>query len=365
MTGSAERPAPRQTTALLGHDAAERVFFDTWNTGRMHHAWLLAGSHGIGKATLAFRVARFVLAQGEAVGTGLFDGSPPLSDGLAIPGDHRVSRQVASGGHPDLLTVERSVNPQTGRLRGEIVVDDVRRLSSFLGLTTAAGAWRVVVVDVADEMNRNAANALLKRLEEPPPRTLFLLVSHRPGRLLPTIRSRCRMLNLSALSEDHVVALLSNLAPDLSGKDAAAVARLADGSIGRAVALADTGGLALYRELVGLLAQGSGLDIRAVHALAGRVGRAGAEESFDLLGQLIDRWLSGMILGPARGAMPPDVVAGEGVAAQALRARGKLADWLEVWEKMARLFSQAGRASLDRKQVVINAFLTLRAAARG
>jgi DNA polymerase-3 subunit delta' len=214
-------------------------------------------------------------------------------------------------------------------------------------------------------MNRNAANALLKGLEEPPPQSLFLVVSHRPGRLLPTIRSRCRVLNLSALSEDRLVALLSDHAPGVSGEEAVAIARLSDGSIGRALALADTGGLELYRELVGLLAQGAGLDIKAVHALGGRVGRAGAEASFDMLGQLIDRWLSGMILGRARGAMPPDVVQGEGAAATELWARSNLANRLEVWEKVARLFSRAGSANLDRKQVVINAFLTLQAAARG
>jgi DNA polymerase-3 subunit delta' len=362
MTGHTDRPAPRQTTVLFGHEAAEQALRDAWDSGRMHHAWMLAGPRGIGKATLAFRTARFVLASGAG---DLFADSMPSSGGLAISGDHPVSRQVASGGHPDLLTVERSVNPKTGKLRGEIVVDDVRRLSSFLALTTAAGAWRAVVVDVADEMNRNAANALLKGLEEPPPRTLFLLVSHRPGRLLPTIRSRCRLLSLPALGEDLVVTLLSQLAPGLSAEHAAGIARLSDGSIGRALTLADTGGLELYRELVGLLTRGGNLDIKAVHALAGRVGRAGAEESFDMLGQLVDRWLSGMILSRARGTMPPDVVEGEGVAAQAIRARSNLANWLEVWEKVARLFSQAGRANLDRKQVVINAFLTLQAAAGG
>ena len=147
MTVDTERPAPRQTTVLLGHEAAEQALRDAWDSGRMHHAWMLAGPRGIGKATLAFRAARFVLASGEG---GLFADSPPSAAGLEIPEGHPVSRQVASGGHPDLLTVERSVNPKTGKLRGEIVVDDVRRLSSFLALTTAAGAWRTVVVDVAE-----------------------------------------------------------------------------------------------------------------------------------------------------------------------------------------------------------------------
>ncbi len=362
MNDREPRPTPRQTYDLLGHAAAERAFLDSWDSGRMHHAWLLAGPRGIGKATLAYRIARFVLAAGGA--PSLLEDPQPAGDGLAIAADHPIARQVAGGGHPDLLTVERSVNPKSGKLRGEIVVEDVRRLSSFLALTTAASAWRVVVVDVADEMNRNAANALLKGLEEPPLRTLFLLVSHRPGRLLPTIRSRCRVLSLSALDEDQVVTLLPSFCPGLAEEETLAVARLSDGSIGRALALADAGGAALYRELVGLLADGGRFDVKAVHALAGRVGRAGAEESFDLLGQLIERWLAGAILGPARGAMPPEVVDGEAAAALALRSRSNLANWLEVWEKVARLFSQAGSANLDRKQVVINVFLMLQAAAR-
>lgn len=287
MTAGTDRPTPRQTTVLLGHEAAEGTFLAAWNSGRMHHAWLLGGPRGIGKATLAFRIARFVLAADDR--GGLLAGAAPHADSLAIPDSHPVSRQVGNGSHPDLLTVERSVNPQLGKLRAEIGVDDVRRVSSFLSLTTAAGAWRVVVVDAADEMNRNAANALLKRLEEPPPRTLFLLVAHRPGRLLPTIRSRCRVLQLSTLGEGQLITLLATLAPGLPDGDALAIAGLADGSIGHALALADVGGLDLYRELVGLLTKPAGLEIRAVHALAGKVGRSGAEASFDMLGQLLDR----------------------------------------------------------------------------
>ncbi len=362
MSDHPERPTPRQNTALLGHAPAEQVFLNSWKSGRLQHAWLLAGPRGIGKATLAFRIARFVLAAGEHAG--LFEGAQPPADDLALPVDHPVERQVASGGHPDLLTVERSVNPKTGKLRGEIVVEDVRRLSSFLALTTAAGAWRVAIVDTADEMNRNAANALLKGLEEPPARTLFLLVSHCPGSLLPTIRSRCRVLNLTALGEERVVRLLAVHRPDLSGEEVLAVARLSDGSVGRALALADAGGAALYRDLVGLLSQAGRLDIKGVHALAGKVGRPGADESFDILGQLVDRWLSGVVLGTARGVMPAEVVNGETAAALAWRSRSNLANWLEVWEKVARLFSQAGSANLDRKQVVINVFLTLQAVVR-
>jgi len=363
MRAAIERPTPRQTTTLLGHEAAERAFLSAWQAGRVHHAWLLGGPRGIGKATLAFRIARYVLAAAD--GAGLFGGAAQSSESLAIPEDHPVVRLVGNGSHPDLLTITRSVNPQTGKLRAEIGVDDVRQGAAFLALTTAAGTWRVVVVDAADEMNRNAANALLKRLEEPPPRTLFLLVAHRPGRLLPTIRSRCRVLGLPALTEDRLITLLSAFLPDLPGEDAMAIARLSDGSVGRALALADSGGLQLYRELIGLLARSGEVDIRSVHALAGKVAQSGTEDSFELLGQLLERWLCRTIAGSSRSGAATDAIEGAGAAAFVLRCRSNLANWLEVWEKVARLFSQAGSVNLDRKQVVISAFLTLHAVVQG
>jgi len=363
MSVAGKKCAPRAAQRLLGHEVAERTFLEAWNAGRLHHAWLLAGPRGIGKATLAYRIARFVLAQG-VVGGGLFGDATPAAD-LDISPDHPIARRVASGGHSDLLTVERSVNMRTGKLRGEIVVDDVRRLSSFLALTTGEGQWRAVVVDVADELNRSAANALLKGLEEPPPRTLFLLVSHMPGGLLPTIRSRCRKLALAPLPEAVVTDLLSEMQPELASDDARTLTRLAEGSIGQALVLAESGGLGLYRELVGLLSGLDRLDVHALHALGDRVGRTGAEDGFVLLGRLLDDWLSGMIRARARGSEPREVVPGEGAAARRLFARGSLAKWLEVWENVSRLFSQAGSANLDRKQVVVSAFLALEQAVRG
>lgn len=365
MTADDESYSPRRTTELFGHEAAEKTLLDSWNSGRMPHAWLIAGRHGIGKATLAYRVARFVLSQGAGQGEGLFGEGPMAAASLAVDPAHPVCRQINASGHPDMLTIERSINPSTKKLRGEIVVDDVKRLSSFLSLTTAAGEWRVVIVDAADEMNRNAANALLKGLEEPPAKTLFLLIGHAPGRLLPTIRSRCRMLNLSPLPEATVVELLSRRVPDLAAADARDLARLAQGSVGEALALADAGGLELYREMVRLFAQLDRLDVKAVHALGTKMGRAGADESFHTLARLVDRWLADMLLGQARGTMAPEIVEGEGETARRLWTRGGLANWLEVWEKVTRLFSQADSANLDRKQVVISAFLTMEAAARG
>lgn len=365
MMAESEANNPRGTMRLVGHETAEKALLESWNSGRMPHAWLITGRRGIGKATLAYRVARFVLAQESGRAGGLFGEEPLAADSLAVDASHRVCAQINAGGHPDMFTIERSINPNTKKPRTEIVVDDVARLSYFLSLTTAAGDWRVVVVDAADEMNRNAANALLKGLEEPPANTLFLLVSHAPGRLLRTIRSRCRALALSPLSDATVIDLLARHAPDLPAADAGPLARLAQGSLGEALTLAEGGGLELYRDMVGLFARLDRLDIKAVHGLGAKLGRPGAEDSFRTLARLVDRWLAGMLLGQARGVMPNDIVDGEGETARWLCTRGGLANWLAVWEKVGSLFSQADRANLDRKQVVISAFLMLEAAARG
>jgi len=196
-------PGPRQAERLVGHDAALAAFHAAWRGGRLHHAWLIGGPPGIGKATLAFRIARWVLA-----------GGPETDASLALPPSHPAFRKVAIGSHPDLAVLERSENTKTGRMRTEIVVDDVRTLASFLRLTPAESDWRVAIVDPADDLNREAANALLKILEEPPPRALVLLVAHAPGRLLPTIRSRCRRLMLRPLAEAEVAALLGSFTPE-------------------------------------------------------------------------------------------------------------------------------------------------------
>jgi DNA polymerase-3 subunit delta' len=352
---------PRQNTALRGHEAAERVLLDAANSGRLAHAWIFAGPRGIGKATLAYRFARYLLAGGDAAGGGLFGDAPET---LAIDADHPVSRRVASGGHSDLFTVERTENPQTKNLRTEIVVDDVRRATEFLRLTPGEGTWRVVIVDAADEMNRAAANAILKMLEEPPPATVFLLVSHAPGRLLPTIRSRCRMLPLQPLGREIVMELLGEYRPALEAHERATLADLAAGSIGEAIALADAGGLALYREMVKLLGSVDRLNIEAVHALGDRLARAGNATAYETFARMLSDWLSRLARETARDAPMAEIVPGESEAAANFGGKPRLAQTLAVWEKVSRLLSQADSANLDRKQVVVSAFLALQAAVK-
>ncbi len=347
-------PAPRENPDLIGHEVAERELLAAWRSGRLPHGWLICGPRGIGKATLAFRFARFVLAGGAG------------PDSLAIDEDDPVFRRVASAGHSDLMTLERTINPDTKRLRSVIVVDDVRAVGRFLGLTAGEGEWRAVVVDAADEMNENAVNALLKMLEEPPARTLLLLVAHAPGRLPATIRSRCRRLALDRLPDEAVSGLLSRLAPELADDDAAALARLSEGSIGRAIGLAEAEGLALYRTLLALLQTVPGTDVVALHAFADRLAGRDAESDYRTAMTLLTWWIARMVGAGARGVALPgaEIVPGEQGCAERLIGLGGVEQWMEVWEKVTRLIAQADSINLDRKQVVLGAFHAMERAAR-
>jgi DNA polymerase-3 subunit delta' len=354
-------PAPRENPVLLGHEAAEAALLQAYSSGRLPHAWLLAGPRGIGKATLAFRFARYLFAEGSA--GGLHAATAPAA--LAVAPDHPVFRRVASGGHADLLVVERGIDPKRKKLRSEIVVDDTRAIAGFLRLTPAEGSWRVVVVDGADMMNRNAANALLKILEEPPKRAVLLLVSDNPGRLLATIRSRCRILALKPLAQPVVLSALEHYRPDLGSGPRAVLAQLADGSIGQALDLAAAGGVGLYQSLVTLIGGLPSLDVAALHALADRVQRGDGEAAFRLLTELLPGWVARMVALAAGGADGKRAaLPGEAETMRRLAARRGLDQWVEVWEKLTHLFAQADSVNLDRKQVVLNAFFALGEAAR-
>lgn len=354
-----EIPTPRDTMTLVGHSATEKTFLDAWNSGRLAHAWLLTGPKGIGKATLAYRIARFVLAQGGGgQGGGLFGGAP---DTLDIGADHAVTRRIAAGGHADLKVVERGYSDdKKTKLKTEIVIDDVRGIGAFMALTPAEGGWRVVIIDSADEMNRNAANAVLKVLEEPPRNALMLLISHSPGRLLPTIRSRCRRLALNPLSEQSVGGLLANHRPDLPPEDVLALSRLAEGSVGKSLALAEEGGLDLYRELMTMLGALPKLDVPTLHAFSDRVARPDAEAAWRTVTELLGWWLARLIrAGGRQGRGMSEVVSGESALMNRLLSAADLERWLEVWEKVSSLFARTDAINLDRKQAMLTAFLAI------
>lgn len=357
-SGAAAAPAPRENALLLGQEAAEAALLQAYNAGRVPHAWLLTGPRGIGKATLAYRFARFLFAEGGG-GGGLF-GAAPTS--LAVAPEHRAFRQVASGGHPDLLVVERGVDPKRRRQRREIVADDARKVGDFLHKTSAQDGWRVVIVDGADLMNTHAANSLLKILEEPPKRTAMLLASDNPGRLLPTIRSRCRMLPLKTLDPDIIIKLIQLYRQDISETDRASLVTLAEGSIGRALDLAATNGLEIYSHIINFITGIHKVNNMALHDFAESLARPGAEESFDLLAELLPGALARLIT--AATVPYHDLLPAEASLARGLLGRHGLDQWVEVWEKLTHLFSQAEGLNLDRKQVVLNAFFALEEAAR-
>jgi DNA polymerase III subunit delta' len=361
-SGSAEAPEiphPRENTALLGHEPAEASLLQAFNAGRLPHAWLITGPRGIGKATLAYRFARFLFAEGPTGGGGLF-AAPATS--LAIAPSHQAFRLVATGAHPDLLVVERGYDPRRKRQRREIVADDARAVGDFLHLTSSQGGWRVVLVDGADKMNSHAANSLLKILEEPPKNTVLLLASDNPARLLPTIRSRCRTLALKPLQEPTIVELLQRFRPDLSGEEQAVLARLGEGSIGRVLELAAGDGLATYSFIINMLQRLPNLDPELLHGFAESMARSGAEDSFALLTELLPAELARLVTSAAQGGAAS--VAAEDRARRNLVGRRSLDQWVAVWEKLNNLFAQAEGINLDRKQVVLNAFFALEDAAR-
>ena len=353
---------PRDNPDLLGHEAAEAMLLGTHRSGRLPHAWLLTGPNGIGKATLAYRFARFLLARGgTGATTELFDDADP---GLYVAPDEPVFRRVAAGGHADLCTIERNASEPKGRVSPVIRVGQIRELVRFFTLTSAEGGWRIAVVDEASDMNTNAANALLKVLEEPPQGALLLLVSDAPSRLPATIRSRCRRLPLRPLPAERVAEVVAMHLPVLASAERDSLAGLAAGSPGRALALAEQGGLDVYRELVGLLQSLPRLDYPKLHALGDRLARRDGEAAYRVWLDLIRLWLYRLILA-GTGRRGNEVVAGEDQVSEQLLDGGGLDRWLELWEKVNRLVARADSVHLDRKQVVLSAFLALEATARG
>jgi DNA polymerase-3 subunit delta' len=324
-------PEPRANSCLIGQEAAETTLVEALRSGRMHHAWLLTGPEGVGKATLAFRFARRLLA-GSAAGAS-----------LDLPERHPVFRRVAAGAHADLLTIERAWDEKKKKLRGEIVVDDVRRVADFLHLTPAEGGWRVVVVDGAEDMNRNGANALLKVLEEPPPRALLLLVCSAAGRLLPTIRSRCRRLPLAALDETSMEALLARYLPDTAAAERGRLLTLAEGSIGRALALAETGGVGLADMVGSVLDTLPDLPLRRAHEVADALARD--EDAFSTFMDLLRASLAAAVRAAARGRADPD-------QSRLLGAR-PLDDWVDVWHGLTRLQDETEAFHLDRRHAIV------------
>ncbi len=295
-----DAPHPKQTRHLYGHDAAVETLLSALNDDRMHHAWMITGPMGIGKATLAYQAAAAVLGKPED--GGMFGAADPLTR-LALAPDHPIMARILAGSEPGLFVLRRPLDEKTERLKQVIPVDEVRRLRNFFAMSAGGNGRRVVIVDAVDDLNTQAANALLKMLEEPPAGAVMFLVTHRPGAVLPTIRSRCRVLALDPLSPDHLQAAFAQATPGSSFNPGLAV--LAQGSVGRTITLANQGGLDIYEALVDLHQKAPSLDRAALFQLADAASARGNDGGMDRLADMIDLFLSRL----ARSSIAP----GDGV----------------------------------------------------
>lgn len=334
-------PHPRMTPRVIGQDHAIREFVEAARGGRLHHAWLLTGPRGVGKATLAWSIARWLLAGG-------------LSDDLTVPAEDPVARRLAALSEPRLQLVRRPWDDKAGRLSAQITVDEIRRLLSFFHLSAAEGGRRIAIIDAADEMNTAAANALLKVLEEPPKDALILMIAHQPARLLPTIRSRCRTLRLAPLAPDLMAEALAGLGLD---QDSEALAALADGSVGEALRLAGQDGLARYQQIVDLFATLPRMDRLAAAKLSDKAaGRANAEgDPFDLAVTLLDRFLTRTARAGLMGAPLPQAARGEGALLARISPDDRAArDWADAQARLSAR-ARAGRSvNLDPAALVMD-----------
>ena len=322
-------PEPHRNPTLLGHDAAIEQIVATYQSSRMPQAWLIHGIAGIGKATLAYHIANYV-----------------MSDGRNLPGklnaEHPVARLISAEAHPDLFVLQRPIDDKTGERKDSIAVEDARKIAPFLHRTATQGGWRVAIIDEAHTLNRHGQNAILKVIEEPPPRCLILITVTTPGSLLPTIRSRCRTLPLQPLANGTIRAILSRLSEGDEIDER--IVDLAGGSVGFALKLLNSDSLPLYDEMMALIKGLPQWDLPKIQALADKISRKADVESFNVLTTLLVDFL--------RNNAKSLALADHG--------RVQLERALQVWEKVEQIFITADQANLDRKLAFINAMTEIR-----
>ena len=335
-------PHPRFAAGLVGHAAAEAAMLGAYREGRLAHAWLIGGREGIGKATLAWRFARFVLANPDPTTAAALN-----ARNLSVALDHPAARQLAALSHPDFALARREWNAKSKSFYSEIRVEDVRAALSMFHMSAAFGGWRVAIVDSADELNPAGANALLKMIEEPPPRALILVVAHRPGRVLPTIRSRCRRLLLERLTPSEIEATIEGLGPPWEAIDPARRAQAAaraDGSVREALRRLDPDAEDVGALIDAAIAQLPRVEPRMVHRLADAVGDRAAADSFAALNAALCEWLA---MRARAAASPP--------------ARRALT---ELWDRLRAATRETEALNLDRRLHVLAAFEDIAAQSR-
>ena len=335
-------PHPRLARTLIGHGAAEAELLDGYLSERLAHAWLIGGPEGIGKATLAWRLARFILANPDPAARAVRD-----ARNLDVDPGHPAARQVAALGHPDLALLRRNWDAKNKKYFTQIAAGDVRAAVEVFHKHSGMGGWRICLVDCAEDLNLQGANALLKMIEEPPARSLFLIVAHRPGQALATLRSRCRKLSLAMLSPDEISQAVRALGEPWSAiapAELTAAARQANGSVREALKRLDPETIAVRALIDATIAQLPQADFRAVHKLADAVAGRGEGDAFEALMNAIYDWLSARLRVEASG-----------------RARQALGD---LWDKTRAATREVDALNLDKKLHVLAVFAEFAATAR-
>ncbi|MBL4602951.1 MAG: DNA polymerase III subunit delta' [Emcibacteraceae bacterium] len=354
---------PRNTHDLTGHEGAEGLFLDAFNAEKIHHAWMVTGPKGVGKATLAFKMARFLLNNppDDDQGPGLFGDvlEKTVVSSISTDIESTANRLITAGSNADLLVIEKTEDPKTGKMRNNILVDDVRKINNFFHKTSTAGGWRIAIVDTADEMNRNAANAILKILEEPPKNSILIILAHAPGKLLPTIKSRCRMLPLKPLKSAIVKEILQKYFPDKEDNVIDGYVALSNGSPGYAISLIEHKGLELYREMLGLLSTMPNINVPMMHDFAGAITTKKSGDMFLLFAEMLSQFISRMVRhvsykGSAHTHNIKEALSEEFALMEELGAIIPLDQWAELWEKISGKMIVTDKLNMERKQTVID-----------
>lgn len=343
---------PQSSSLFLGHEQIEKDLLALWNSNRMPHAIVLSGLQGIGKATFAYRLARFILKESsQDSAEGLF-GDDAKPENLSIPADDPVFSKVASGGHPDLMVVTRPFDEKKGQFKDDIPVDDIRKVAPFLRKTSSNGGWRVVIVDDANTMNRNGQNALLKILEEPPKKALLILVTHGAGGLLPTIRSRCRFVSFMPLVHDDVMTLLNKDSEEpVMSNDGEILSAISEGSAGQAITMLQGGGVQHVHVLLDALGRVRSLSNDQIDALALSYGKSGDTKSLQHFTFILNWWFETLIYMAAAGQKVKtigniDMRIPEGEDVQSL---------LRLQEDVAEHIETCINGSLDKRYMIYKA----------
>ena len=339
--------SPINNPLLLGHDDCEQLFLSSFFSRRVPHAWLLTGTKGIGKATFAYRIARFVLTN-NVISSGkdrsLYSDIELVKTPINLNSDinNPICRRIMSGGHPDFLNITRALDEKTGKKKKQITVDEIRKINSFLSLTSAEGGWKVIVIDSIDDLNLNSANALLKILEEPPSNTLILLVCHNLMSILETIRSRCRHIKLNLLEKDILITLIKEYLVDLPMDDTKILSRLSGGSIGKALDLAEGSILEVFNKIETILSTFPKLDMSKVHDLGNILQRDKTGDLFIHAMHFLDNWIESNV----KNLAPSELE--------------KSKPWLDIWDKIVDSVNKLKSLNLDQKQVFLNTFVSIK-----